>query len=150
MTKPVTAVAVMLLASLSGCGRSSPSPPQAKPVASNIEVTKLDDGSVRIKTSSAEFELSPRTYLRASLLADAGKRSLDDPAANQSGSAVIADGKPVTDFTVDPATISISEASGKLGPSGKRVDATAKSAQSGLEEKLAIIDAKIKRFRQVG
>jgi alpha-galactosidase len=133
-----TATLITLATLASSCGRFSQAPPQSKPAASNIEVTKGDDGSVRIRTSSAEFELSPRTYLRASLLSDDGKRSLDDPAANQSGSAVIADGKPVTDFTIDPATISISDANGKLGPSGKRVDATAKSAQSGLEEKLAI------------
>jgi alpha-galactosidase len=76
--------------------------------------------------------------LRASLVANGTKQTLDDPNSNQSGSTVTVDGKPVDDFVVDPSTISIADAEGKLGPAGKRVDATAKSGKSGLEEKLAI------------
>ncbi len=131
-------VAFMLLAILSGCGKSSQSPQTRTVPPSSIEVTKHDDGSVLIKSSSAEFELSPTTYLRAFLVENGAKSTLDDPGANQSGSEISVDGKPITDFAIEPSTVSISNANGKLGAAGKRVEATAKSAQSGLEEKLAI------------
>lgn len=131
------AAAVVLVAVLSGCEKTSHNVAENKP-ASKIEVAKQDNGSVTIKTSEAEFELSPHTYLLASLVASGAKQTLDDPSSNQSGSTVTVDGKAIDDFVIDPTTISIADAEGKLGPAGKRVDATAKSAASGLEEKLSI------------
>lgn len=131
------AAAVVLVAVLSGCEKTSHNAAENKP-ASKIEVAKQDNGSVTIKTSEAEFELSPHTYLLASLVASGAKQTLDDPSSNQSGSTVTVDGKAIDDFVIDPTTISIADAEGKLGPTGKRVDATAKSAASGLEEKLSI------------
>ena len=131
------AAAVVLVAVLSGCEKTSHNAAENKP-ASKIEVAKQDNGSVTIKTSEAEFELSPHTYLLASLVASGAKQTLDDPSSNQSGSTVTVDGKAIDDFVIDPTTISIADAEGKLGPAGKRVDATAKSAASGLEEKLSI------------
>jgi alpha-galactosidase len=131
----VTAIGV--LAILSGC-QKTPQETAENRAPSKIEVVKHDDGSVTIKTSAAEFNLSPHTYLQASLLANGAKQTLDDPRSNQGGSVVTVDGKPVEDFVIDPTTISIAGAEGKLGPAGKRVDATAKSASSGLAEKLSI------------
>jgi alpha-galactosidase len=133
----VRAAAIVLVAVLSGCGKTSRNAAENKAV-SKIEVAKHDDGSVTVKTSSAEFDLSTHTYLQASLIVNGAKQTLDDPGSNQSGSAVTVDGKPVDDFVIDPATISVADAEGKLGAAGKRVDATAKSASSGLEEKLSI------------
>jgi len=106
--------------------------------ASNVKVTKQDDGSVLIRTAAAEFNLSPKTYLSASMIATGGKSTLDEPKADQPGSNVAVDGKAVTDFTIDPASISISNANGKLGPAGKRVVATATSKESDLSEEIAI------------
>jgi alpha-galactosidase len=127
----------LLVAVLSGCGKTSQRATE-NTVPSHIDVAKHDDGSVTIKTSSAEFDLSPHTYLQGSLIASGTKQTLDDPNSNQSGSTATVDGKAVDDFVIDPASISIADAEGKLGPAGKRVDATAKSATSGLEEKLSI------------
>ena len=129
--------AVVVAAVLSGC-QKTPQQAAENKAASKIAIEKHDDGSVTIKTSEAEFELSPHTYLRTSLVANGTKQTLDDPSSNQSGSTATVDGKPVDDFVIDPTTISIADAEGKLGPAGKRVDATAKSAGSGLEEKLSI------------
>ena len=131
------AAAVVLVAVLSGCEKTAQFTAQ-NPTPSKIDVAKHDDGSVIIRTSAAEFELSPHTYLRASLVANGAQQTIDDPSANQSGSTVTVDGKSVDDFVIDPATISIADAEGKLGSAGKRVDATAKSAASGLEQKLSI------------
>jgi len=130
-------LAALLVAVLSGCEKAPQSPAQTS-VPSKIEVTKQDDGSVRIKTSSAEFDLSPRTYVRASLVANGVKQTLDDPRPNQSGSAVTVDGRPVDDFRIDPTTVSIADSNGKLGPAGKRVEATAKSTGSPLEERISL------------
>ena len=130
------AVAVLIVAIFSGC-TTTKSPPAQDAVASNIEVAKQDDGGVSIKTSSALFELRPDTYLKASLLNGGSAATLDDPAS-QNGSVAVVDGKAITDFTIDPASITISSATGKLGRAGKRVEAVAKSAGFSLEEKLAI------------
>lgn len=131
------AAAVVLVAVLSGCEKTAQFTAQNR-TPSKIDVAKHDDGSVLIRTSAAEFELSPRTYLRASLVANGAKQTIDDPSTNQSGSTVTVDGKSVDDFVIEPNTISIADAEGKLGSAGKRVDATAKSAASGLEQKLSI------------
>ncbi|HTM39235.1 MAG TPA: glycoside hydrolase family 36 protein [Terriglobales bacterium] len=130
-------ILAFLVAMLAGCGKTPQSAVQPNP-RSNIEVQKLEDGSLRIKTSSAEFELSPRTYLRATLVRSDGQQTLDDPSANQTGSTVTADGKPIDDFRIDPTTISITDSEGKLGPAGKHVTAVAKSAGSPLEEKISV------------
>ena len=91
-----------------------------------------------IKTSSAEFELSPHSYLRAWLVTNGVKLALDDPGANQSGSTVTVDGKSFDDFLIDPKTISIADSNGKLGSAGKRIEALAKSAGSALEERISL------------
>jgi len=62
-------LAALLVAVLSGCEKAPQSPAQTS-VPSKIEVTKQDDGSVRIKTSSAEFDLSPREREIVSALAE--------------------------------------------------------------------------------
>ena len=131
------AAAVVLVAVLSGCEKTAQFTAQNR-TPSKIDVAKHEDGSVTMKTSAAEFELSPHTYLRASLVVKGAKQTIDDPSSNQSGSTVTVDGKPVDDFVIDPATISVADAEGKLGSAGKRVNATAKSAGSGVEEKLSI------------
>jgi alpha-galactosidase len=131
-------VLVFLVAALAGCEKKTSQSAVSPNPRSNIEVAKLEDGSVRIKTSSAEFELLPRTYLRASLVRSDGKQTLDDPSSNQTGSTVTVDGKPVDDFRIDPTTISIADTEGKLGPAGKQVTAVATSAGSPLEERISV------------
>lgn len=131
------ATAVLLVAVLSGCEKTAQSPAQNK-TPSKIDVAKYDDGSVIIKTPAAQFELSPHTYLRASLIGNGATQTLDDPNSDQSGSTITVDSKLVDDFIIDPGTIAIADAEGKLGSAGKRVNVTANSAASGLEEKLSI------------
>jgi|KBSMisStandDraft_5_1062788.scaffolds.fasta_scaffold00079_13 alpha-galactosidase len=131
------AIPVLLVAVLPGCQKTPQSPAPAK-APSSIEVTKVEDGSVKIKTSSAEFELSPRTYLRASLVRSGGNQTLDDPSSNQAGSTATVEGKPIDDFRIDPATVSITDAEGKLGPAGKQVTALAHSSLSPLEERISV------------
>jgi len=131
------AIAVLVVAVMSGCEKTPRSPAQNE-APSKIEVAKHDDGSVTIKTSSAEFELSPHSYLRAWLVTNGVKLALDDPGANQSGSTVTVDGKSFDDFLIDPKTISIADSNGKLGSAGKRIEALAKSAGSALEERISL------------
>ncbi len=131
------AIAVLVVAVMSGCEKTPRSPAQNE-APSKIEVAKHDDGSVTIKTSSAEFELSPHSYLRAWLVTNGVKLALDDPGANQSGSTVTVDGKSFDDFLIDPKTISIADSNGKLGSAGKRIEALAKSAGSALEERISV------------
>lgn len=131
------AISVLLVAGLSGCEQPPPSPAQKK-ADSKIEVSKHGDGSITIKTSAAEFELSPRTYVRARLVAGGAERTLDDPTPNQSGSLAVVDGKSIGDFLIDPTTISVVDADGKLGATGKRIEALAKSGSLAIEERLSV------------
>jgi alpha-galactosidase len=134
-----TVVMLMLLLPVVECGKPAQLSSGAKSTpVSNIDISRQGDGHVLIRTPSAEFELLPSTYLRAFLLENGTRSTIDDPNSAQDGTVVVVDGKTVSDFMIDPATIAISDATGKIGPAGKRVEATARSASTGLEEKLAI------------
>src|SRR5690348_4785966 len=68
--------------------------------ASKIAVTASAGGPVTIKTSSAEFEVLPSGYVRAYLVKEGKRLTLDDPDASGSLNAVTVDGKEIADFTL--------------------------------------------------
>jgi alpha-galactosidase len=132
---------LVLFCLLSACQKSAPAPSAANhpsPAVSKIEATLRTDGSVLIKTPSADFELSPRGYLQAFLVKDGRHITLDDPAPHADGTTAWVNGRPVSDFAIEPSSVVITGSTGKLGALGKRIQATARSASSGLEESLAI------------
>lgn len=136
-----TGHALALFCLLSACQKSAPPAAQADhatPTVSRIEATARPDGSVLIKAPSAEFELSPRGYLQAFLVRDGRRVTLDEPAPNATGTTAWVNGRPVNDFVIEAGSVVISASTGKLGALGKRIQTTARSASSGLEESLAI------------
>ncbi len=133
--KTLSILPLLLAAILSGCsGQKQPavSPPQ-QPQPSAIEV-KTDGNRVVLATGKAEFEIASSGYVRAFLLQDGSRLSLDDPPASGSSAAnhVVANGKQVT-FALDVARARSSEASGKLGR-GKRVEIPAGASDGGLQQ----------------
>src|ERR1019366_8007279 len=136
-----TGHALALFCLLSACQKSAPPAAQADhatPTVSRIEATARPDGSVLIKAPSAEFELSPRGYLQAFLVRDGRRFILDEPARNAAGTTAWVNGRPVSDFVLETGSVVISASTGKLGALGKRIQTTARSASSGLEESLAV------------
>jgi alpha-galactosidase len=115
------------------------SPTAAGP--SKIVVTVNPGGPVSIRTASAEFEILPSGYVQAYLLEQGTRFTLDDAAgsAPESANSVTVDGKEIADFTLDLDHVKVSEARGKIGEQGKRVEITGHSkSENGatLEESL--------------
>ena len=107
---------------------------------SNIEVSVSKDGAV-IKTSTAEFEVLTSGYLRALLIRDGKRLTLDEPEAmgkTLSGDSLRTAGKEPNVFALDFENAKVSDAQGKLGTPGKRIEITGKSARRGLEKTLAV------------
>ena len=125
---------------LSACQKSAPprAADQPSPAVSKIEATTNTDGSVLIRTPAADFELSPRGYLQAFLMKEGRRITLDDPGPHADGTTAWVNGRLVSDFSIEPSSVVIGESTGKLGALGKRIQATARSVSSGLEESLAV------------
>ncbi len=108
---------------------------------SKVMVTTNPGGPVTIRTPSAEFEIRPSGYVQAYLLKQGKRLTLDDPGdagSEPSGSVTVA-GKEVAGFTLDFDHVRISEARGKLGERGKRIEITGRSKDendAALEERL--------------
>src|SRR5258706_1727498 len=122
----------------SGCKSSGPTAnvaPARKPqsaIASSVDPTGF-----RVTTPAAELLLNSSGYLRASLKLNGQLLTLDDPQ-NQSGQQVTSGTDEESDFVLDLANAKVSDAAGKLGPLGKRVEFTGKSANTSLEETLTL------------
>ncbi len=139
----VAVVAVTaVLTVLEGCQRSgttapAASAPKTAPV-STVEVAVNAAGPLVIKTAVSEFDLTPRGYVQAFLIRDGQRLTLDDPAADAPGGGATVGGKRVRDFSFDLSKPIVSQATGKLGPLGQRIDVTGHSASSGLDETLSL------------
>jgi alpha-galactosidase len=114
------------LTTLGGCSRQTP---PAVPVArtSAIRVASTAD-SVTIESPAAQFVLLPDGYLRASLIRDGKPASLDSPASGEESS----------DTVLDLAGAKVSEANGKLGGLGKRIEIAGRSSHSGLAKTMTL------------
>jgi alpha-galactosidase len=124
---------------LQGCERSQPAASAPKPVAiSAVEVHVIPTGPLVVRTAVSEFDLTPRGYVQAFLLRNGERLTLDDPAADGTGSGATVAGKRVRDFTFDLDRPAVSAVTGKLGALGKRIDVTGHSASSGLDETLSM------------
>ena len=91
-----------------------------------------------IRTKAAEFHALGGHPTKAFLLADGNKLTMDaDLDSDDRSETAIVDGRPLDDF-VTPSHPKISDASGKLGTSGKRIEFVSTSASTKLERMDAI------------
>lgn len=120
------------------CHSANPSAPaeRTQPV-STVTVTRNPGEPVVFKTPAAEFDVLSSGYIQAYLLKNGKRLTLDDPASTGSVETVQADGKTISDFTFDLEHAKVSDAEGKLGPRGKRVETESHSA-SGIEKTLKV------------
>lgn len=93
-----------------------------------------------ITSSSAEFRLLPSGYLQARLKEGGKELALDDPQGNNAaGDTVVSGGKEIRDFVLDLGHAKFSDASGRLGSKGKRVEVTGKSTSvPDIEKTIAV------------
>jgi len=106
--------ALALLGLMSSCRSSAPQPSPPKPQPSSIKVEVQSEGSVVIATSAAEFDVSRAGRVKAFLLNDGKKRTLDDPDSEPGGIGYAIDEKRV-EFIFDTAQARVLAAQGKLG-----------------------------------
>jgi alpha-galactosidase len=132
--------ALALLLFLAACTRAkTPSGAQAQ---STVAVIASPGSPVVIRTTAAEFRLLPSGYLQASLLREGRDLTLDDPLADSGVSAdsVASGGQEAHDFVLDLDHARVTEASGRLGAKGRRVEATGKSKAIPSLEKTVVVE----------
>ena len=141
-----TALFILSLATVvgaPGCGERA-APPAEPPVASQVIVTVNRGGPVVIKTPTAEFEVLGSGYVKAVLVQSGRRLTLDEPEAAGkvlSGDYIATAGIAPSGFALDFENVRVSDAHGKLGARGKRIEITGKDTRDGgpgLEETLAI------------
>ncbi|HUU14605.1 MAG TPA: alpha-galactosidase, partial [Terriglobia bacterium] len=93
-------------------------------MGSAIAVTLNPGGPVVIRTTTTEFDLLRSGYVQAFLLQEGKRLTLDEPqaGAEESGVTMTIGGKEVGDITFHLDSAKVTDAQGKLGPRGKRVE----------------------------
>lgn len=130
--------AFALVLVFAGCGKSGEEisvQPATQPAATVI-VKKHPDG-IHFITPQSEFILEENGHLRGILLANGNSASMEKPAEGP-GITVTTGNRGARDFVRDLSGARISEADGKLGAAGKRVEVHGHSAETGLDELLAV------------
>jgi hypothetical protein len=135
---PVQLMLIALLVSCAGgCGHSSaPVAPAPSPQSSRVHISSTENAIV-IDSPSAEFTISPAGYVAAKLVSQNQKSSLDDPGSD-SGMQIIAAGKQLPGLEFDVAHPQITDAHGRLGSKGKRIEVAGKDSSGGLQESLIV------------
>jgi alpha-galactosidase len=125
---------------LIGCGRKPAATGNIQP-ESQITFATTAGGPLVIKTSAAEFRVLPTGYLQASLVRDGASLTLDDPQEpGATADTVVMGGMEVRDFILDLEHTKVTDASGRLGAQGKRVEISGKSVSSPAIEKTLMIE----------
>lgn len=125
-----------MLLQLSGCKQE-----KLQPAPANASTIRVQTGSntIEIMTETAQFILNSSGYLQASLTNAKGEVTLDEPSDEAGQEVRLANRKDAAgDFVFDVAHAGVSEASGKLGSTGKHIEVTGTSAASGLSEILTV------------
>jgi alpha-galactosidase len=118
------ALALGILA-LAGCNKKSTVAENSSHSAIRIASS---GGGLVMSTPSAEFRLYSNGYLQANLLRDGKALTLDDGAGPSAANSVTQGKQELSDFTFDLDHAKISEASGRLGSPGTKVEVAGKSA----------------------
>jgi alpha-galactosidase len=87
-----------------------------------------DHSSLVLTTTSAEFQFLQNGYLRASLLRDGARSTLDDSQPGADSEYLESGGKQIRDFQFDLSRVAIRDVSGGPSARGKRIEIVGKSA----------------------
>jgi alpha-galactosidase len=100
---------------------------------SAIEVKSGAAGTITVKSKTANFTISQTGYIQCEFR-DGAKPLILDDANGAPAETLVVDGREITDWVLNPASIKISNATGPLGKLGKRVDEASTSSSTGLEK----------------
>ena len=133
----VATLVVLLVAG--GCEKKKASEqPQVKQSSVKVLPASGDAAPWIIETSTAEFDITSNGSLKSFLLKDGKRLSIDSAEAKDNASdALEIHAKNVDDFKL-AGTPQVSDANGKLGAVGKRVEFTSKSESTGIEKAVAV------------
>jgi alpha-galactosidase len=116
------------------CNKNTHAPSTEQPF---IQVKSQPGGTVQVVTRTAQFALLPSGYICASVAANGKLLSLDDPL-EQSGETLVVDEKEIRDWRPVSSGPRISDAQGKLGRTGRRIELRSTSAQDNLERTITV------------
>ena len=119
---------------LCGCQKTTTGPTSG---GSTIEVRVGTTGVPAVRTKSANFEILPSGYIRAEFPGRTKPLRLDDADGRPAETVVIND-QEINDWVLDSGSSRVSDAQGKLGKLGKRIELRSKSASSGLERSQSV------------
>lgn len=133
---------ILLAVFFCACGQKEVSPAR-QGAPSTVTVTAGNQGAMTITTRAAEFELLPTGYLRAGLLKDGKKLTLDEPETESQafGDSVVIAGKEIRGFTFALGRARTLPPEIIPNARGKRVEVSGRPAQSdqpSLETTLAV------------
>jgi alpha-galactosidase len=138
--RPVRWIFVALSGAFAVCsiGCSKPAAPVsvAQRVESRVHVSP-GAGGVVIATENAEFTIAPNGYVSGSLATDGRKLSLDDPG-NQPGIQIATPQGTLPAVSFDVAHPEVSQADGKLGDVGQRVQVHGTTPGGDVQETLIV------------
>jgi alpha-galactosidase len=128
----------LVLLAVSGCKNHVSEESTATPSSqvSAVMVRSEADG-IHLQTPSAEFVLMSSGYLKSSLKLEGRILTMDD-AHGEPGQSLTANRKNIDDMDFDLKAARISDAQGKLGRLGKRVEVTGVSKTANLAETLTL------------
>ena len=137
----LSSLTVILL--MQGCNKPPAQTKSAPSRPSDINVDVRDGGPVVLTTTAAEFQVLPSGYVKATLLKDGKRLSLDEPVVGSTGGSdsIVLSGKEL-DFIPDFSKATVLESAGKLGR-GKRVEIPARPlAPAGIDvERTLVVEA---------
>jgi alpha-galactosidase len=135
LTLSIAALAILPLTSCQNKTATTTSTPAAT-AQSAIEVKSSSEG-VLVRTPKAEFALTPSGALTASLLKEGAFVTLDGKSIDAPQIVRLAK-KDYSGIVLDTAKADISEATGKLGSVGKKIDVHGQIPGTDLEETLTL------------
>jgi alpha-galactosidase len=98
---------------------------------------RTEPDGIHVQTPSAKFVLSPSGYLKSSMSRDGKTITLDDPNG-EAGQHLRVGHRDVDDIILDLKSARISDAQGKLGRLGKRIEVAGLSKATNLAETLTL------------
>ncbi len=110
---------------------------------SSVSVTVTPRERIIVKTPTVEFDVLSSGYIQAYLMKDGKRLTLDEPEQNAAGSSdfLLHAGNEIRDFVMDLNQVKVSDAQGKLGTRGKRIEVTglsSKDAACRIEKRFAL------------
>ena len=106
---------------------------------SAIQVSASRD-NLLISTATASFQVSPKGYIAAKLLTNGQAATLDDSSSAPTSDELISNKQTIADFILDTEHARVTDASGRLGAAGRKIEISGKGQSVPSLEKDLVIE----------